>query len=137
MGELIMDILLDTHLLLWALGDSEYLPESVKTIINDEKTNLYYSTISMWEVAIKHKKGKLKISGTELFHYCEQAGFKELVLNEKHIIALETIEKIEETPPHNDPFDKILLAQAKGDGMLLLTHDKCFSYYDEPYYRIV
>lgn len=137
MGELIMDILLDTHLLLWTLEDSEYLPESVKTIINDEKTNLYYSTVSMWEVAIKHKKGKLKISGTELFHYCEQAGFKELVLNEKHIIALETIEKIEETPPHNDPFDKILLAQAKGDGMLLLTHDKCFSYYDEPYYRIV
>ena len=132
-----MDILLDTHLLLWALEDSEYLPESVKTIINDEKTNLYYSTVSMWEVAIKHKKGKLKISGTELFHYCDQAGFKELVLNEKHIIALETIEKIEETPPHNDPFDKILLAQAKGDGMLLLTHDKCFSYYDEPYYRIV
>ena len=137
MGELIMDILLDTHLLLCALEDSEYLPESVKTIINDEKTNLYYSTVSMWEVAIKHKKGKLKISGTELFHYCEQAGFKELVLNEKHIIALETIEKIEETPPHNDPFDKILLAQAKGDGMLLLTHDKCFSYYYEPYYRIV
>ena len=137
MGELIMDILLDTHLLLWTLEDSEYLPESVRTIINDEKTNLYYSTVSMWEVAIKHKKGKLKISGTELFHYCEQAGFKELVLNEKHIIALETIEKIEETPPHNDPFDKILLAQAKGDGMLLLTHDKCFSYYDEPYYRIV
>ena len=137
MGELIMDILLDTHLLLCALEDSEYLPESVKTIINDEKTNLYYSTVSMWEVAIKHKKGKLKISGTELFHYCEQAGFKELVLNEKHIIALETIEKIEETPPHNDPFDKILLAQAKGDGMLLLTHDKCFSYYDEPYYKIV
>ena len=68
---------------------------------------------------------------------CEQAGFKELVLNEKHIIALETIEKKEETPPHNDAFDKILLAQAKGDGMLLLTHDKFFSYYDEPYYRIV
>lgn len=132
-----MDILLDTHLLLWTLEDSEYLPESVRTIINNEKTELYYSTVSMWEVAIKHKKGKLKISGTELFHYCEQAGFKELVLNEKHIIALETIEKIEETPPHNDPFDKILLAQAKGDGMLLLTHDKCFSYYDEPYYRIV
>ena len=137
MGELIIDILLDTHLLLWVLEDSEYLPESVRTIINDEKTELYYSTVSMWEVAIKHKKGKLKISGTELFHYCEQAGFKELVLNEKHIIALETIEKIEETPPHNDPFDKILLAQAKGDGMLLLTHDKCFSYYDEPYCRIV
>ena len=113
-----MDILLDTHLLLWALEDSEYLPESVRTIINNEKTELYYSTVSMWEVAIKHKKGKLKISGTELFHYCEQAGFKELVLNEKHIIALETIEKIEQTPPHNDPFDKILLAQAKGDGML-------------------
>ena len=91
-----MDILLDTHLLLWALEDSEYLPESVRTIINNEKTELYYSTVSMWEVAIKHKKGKLKISGTELFHYCEQAGFKELVLNEKHIIALETIEKIED-----------------------------------------
>ena len=51
-----MDILFDTLLLLWALEDSEYLPESVKTIINDEKTNLYYSTVSKWEVAIKHKK---------------------------------------------------------------------------------
>ena len=55
----------------------------------------------------------------------------------ENTVSDEPIEKIEETPPHNDPFDKILLAQAKGDGMLLLTHDKCFSYYDEPYYKIV
>jgi len=132
-----MEILLDTHILLWTLNGDTKLSDKAKKIIFSDNNTIYYSIVSIWEIAIKHKKGKLKISGTELFHYCEQAGFKELVLNEKHIIALETIEKIEETPPHNDPFDKILLAQAKGDGMLLLTHDNCFSYYDEPYYRIV
>ena len=132
-----MEILLDTHILLWALENSEYLSENAKSFILNNNSEIYYSIISIWEVAIKHQKGKLKISGTELFHYCEQAGFHILNLADKHVIALETIDKLEETPPHNDPFDKILLAQAKGDGMLLLTHDKCFSYYDEPYYRIV
>lgn len=134
-----MEILLDTHILLWTLNGDTKLSDKAKEIIFSKNNTIYYSIISFWEIAIKHKAKPYSMgtSGTELFHYCEQAGFKELVLNEKHIIALETIEKIEETPPHNDPFDKILLAQAKGDGMLLLTHDKCFSYYDEPYYRIV
>ena len=83
------------------------------------------------------EKKKLNISGTEFMHYCEQAGYKKLPIDEKHILALETLEKKENSPEHNDPFDRILLSQAKSETMNLLTCDKSFSYYNEPYYAIL
>lgn len=70
-------------------------------------------------------------------HYCEAMGFRKLEVDGRHICALETLAKKEGTPPHEDPFDRILLAQAKGDGMMLLTHDGKFSFYDEPYICLV
>ena len=78
-----------------------------------------------------------KKHGVEAWNYCEQAGFKKLSLDDKHVIAYETLNKVENTPEHNDPFDKILLAQAKGDGMFFITHDKSFTYYNEPYLILV
>ncbi len=91
----------------------------------------------MWEVAIKHKVGKLGPLGTEFLHYCEQAGLKKLPFDDRHVVALETLEKKPETPLHNDPFDYGVLAQAKAGCMMLLTHDQKFAYYDEPYLMIV
>lgn len=132
-----MDILVDTHILLWLFFEPEKISLKAKKYLSDEKNNLYYSVISMWEVAIKHRAGKLDPLGTEFMHYCEQSGFIKLPFDDRHVVAMETLDKKSETPPHNDPFDQALLAQAKADCMLLLTHDQKFNYYDEPYIAVV
>lgn len=132
-----MNILADTHILYWLFNSDPQLSEKAKQILMDEKNTVYYSILSMWEIAIKHKIGKMNFSGTEFMHYCEQAGFQKLPFDERHVVALETLEKKPETPPHNDPFDHGLLAQAKADCLMLLSHDHKFAYYDEPYITIV
>lgn len=132
-----MEMLLDTHILLWMFYEPEKLSDKIVNCLSTTNNKYYYSTISMWEVAVKHKSGKLGPSGTEFMHYCEQAGFIKLPFDDRHVVALETLEKKTETPPHNDPFDQALLAQAKADGMTLLTHDKKFALYDEPNIAIV
>lgn len=132
-----MDILADTHIILWSFFEPEKLSSRAQKIISDKNNLIYYSTISMWEVAIKHNRKKLAVSGTEFLHYCEQAGFIKLPFDDRHIIALENLEKKEGAPEHNDPFDNALLAQAKADNLLLLTHDSKFLVFDEPYYSIV
>ena len=93
----------------------------------------------MWEIAIKHRKHPQVItrSGTEFMHYCEAIGFIKLPIDDRHVCALETLHEKEENKGHADPFDRILLAQAKGDGMTLITHDDKFSLYDEPYIYLV
>ena len=88
-----MDFLFDTHLLLWALEGSEKLPKKAFEVLMNPKNQIFYSVASMWEVFIKNEKKKLNISGTEFMHYCEQAGYKKLPIDEKHILALETLEK--------------------------------------------
>ena len=113
--------LVDTHILLWVLVDSEKLPVKVREIICNPNHEIYYSVASMWEVAIKYSKGKLPISGALFLHYCEQAGFKKLPVDERHVLALENLTRQDGSPPHKDPFDKIMLAQAKADSMLFMT----------------
>lgn len=132
-----MNILADTHILYWLFNDDPQLSNNAKKLLLEDGNKVYYSILSMWEIAIKHRIGKMNFSGTEFMHYCEQAGFLKLPFDDRHVVALETLDKKTETPPHNDPFDQGLLAQAKADGIMLLTHDKKFEYYDEPYVIIV
>lgn len=61
-------------------------------ILKDAHNEIFYSIASMWEVSIKHNLNKLPLSGTEFMHYCEQAGFKKLEIDDRHIVALETLE---------------------------------------------
>lgn len=132
-----MEILADTHILYWFFTKNPLLSKKGQEILLDKNNKIFYSVLSMWELAIKYRKGKIGVSGTEFMHYCEQCGFIKLPYDDRHVVALETIEKKPDTPPHNDPFDLGLLAQAKGDSIMLLTHDQKFSYYDEPYCLIV
>ena len=64
--------------------------------------------------------------------YCEASGFSQLPISWRHMRKLETIERPAGTVPHNDPFDRIMPAQAKADGLLLLTHDVRIAEYGEP-----
>ena len=134
-----MEFLLDTHIIMWTVFSPERISEQTREILANPKNDFYYSIASMWEVAIKHRKHPkaMQHTGTEFMHYCEAMGFTKLPIDDRHVCALETLHEKEGFKGHDDPFDRILLAQAKGDGMTLLTHDSKFSYYDEPYVYLV
>ena len=134
-----MEFLLDTHIIMWMLFYPEKVPHRAVEILSNLDNKFFYSIASMWEVAIKHRKHPkaMEHSGVEFFHYCEAMGFQKLEIDDRHVCALETLSQKEGSPTHDDPFDRILLAQAKGDGMTLITHDKKFLSYDEPYVFIV
>lgn len=128
-----MKILLDTHILLWALSDDMRLPGKAKNIILQEENEIYYSTVSVWEVAIKHSlhPEQMPVSGQALSDYCKMAGYQPLAVHDDHVWALETIKRPADAPRHNDPFDRMLISQAKAEGMLFLTHDALLPYYGE------
>ena len=134
-----MEFLLDTHIIMWTVFSPERISEKTKAILTNPENKFYYSVASMWEVAIKHRKHPKAIqhSGVEFMHYCEAMGFKKLPIDDRHVCALETLQEKEGFKGHDDPFDRLLLAQAKGDAMTLLTHDSKFSFYDEPYVYLV
>lgn len=128
-----MNLLLDTHILIWALNDDPQLSEKAKEMILEPGNAVYYSVVSIWEISIKHSAHPedLEFSGKELSEFCQDAGFLPLELRDKHVYALETINRPENAPRHNDPFDRMLVAQAKAENMSFLTHDSLIPYYEE------
>ena len=129
-----MNLLLDTHLLIWALNEDERLPERARQLILDPTNAIYYSAVSVWEIAIKHaiRPDNVSFTGRELSEFCQEAGFTSLPVRDRHVFALETLSRTEGAPPHHDPFDQMLIAQAKAENMTLLTHDALLPYYGEP-----
>ena len=126
-----MRLLLDTHIILWAITDNEKLPNLARKLIIDESNDVYFSLASVWEVEIKHNLGKLPMSGRDLYGDCLSAGFTPCKIEMDHIAALASLKRSEDAPKHNDPFDRMLIAQAKVDNMKLLTHDSLIPDYNE------
>lgn len=128
-----MNLLLDTHILIWALVEDERLSEKARQLIMDPNNVIYYSTASIWEVSIKHAAhpDEIRFSGKELSSYCREAGFLQLEIRDKHIFALETLTRPKKAPQHKDPFDRILVSQAKAENMSFLTHDTLIPDYNE------
>lgn len=118
--------LLDTHTLLWALTDKSKLSEKVQKIIEPAQ-NLYVSIASFWEIAIKQSIGKLdlKISPSELMEQAEKQYVQIVNITGSHLNQLSSLEKI-----HNDPFDRLLISQAKAEGFKILTKDEIIPRYD-------
>ena len=124
-------LLLDTHILLWALLDDALLKDEIKTMIKDKDTTVYYSTLSILEVEIKVMKhpDQMPLTGERLINHCERAGFWRLDLTTDHILELKNLVRRENTPPHRDPFDKLMLCQAIVEGMTFITHDERIAEY--------
>lgn len=128
-----MKLLLDTHVLIWALNGDSRLSEKARDLILNPDNAVYYSTVSILEVAIKHAlhPDNVAFTGKELAQYCQEAGFLPVELRDRHVFALETLVREENAPQHYDPFDRILVAQAKAESMVFLTHDPLIPYYKE------
>lgn len=129
-----MKVLLDTHIILWALTDSEKLPVEARRIITSSDNEIFYSIVSVWEVAIKHLSHpeKIPVSEGQFLEYCGMTDYQQLPMTEKHIMTLKTLHRPDDAPKHNDPFDRMLICQAKSEDMLLMTHDSLLPYYNEP-----
>lgn len=128
-----MKILLDTHIILWALTDDKKLSEKANAIILAKENKLFYSTAVVWEVTIKHilHPGHMQLSGRQVSDYCQKAGYQMLPIRDEHVYMLENIHRAEDAPKHKDPFDRIMLAQAKAEDMSFVTHDSLMPYYNE------
>jgi PIN domain nuclease of toxin-antitoxin system len=126
------DVLLDTHIILWAMSKDSKLNTKMRDIILNPNNRLFYSIASIWEVQIKYALKKLPISGIEFMHYCEQSGYHKLPIDDLHVVELAGLQRDESAPAHNDPFDRILLSQAKAEGFTFLTHNPFFRGYNEP-----
>ena len=128
-----MNLLLDTHILIWALNEDPRLPERARELILDDHNTVYYSSVSVWEVSIKHMNhpDNVGFTGKELAQFCREAGFFSLEMRDKHVFSLETITRMEDAPEHHDPFDRMLIAQARAENMSFITHDALLPYYNE------
>ena len=123
-----MNILADTHILLWSIYDDDKLSDKAKNYLIDGRNRFYYSLVSIWEVAIKNNIGKMPIPAEDLLEGCDEMGFVPLPLKKEHIIRLQSLSEWE----HRDPFDRMLVAQAEAEKIHFLTEDKKILDYKSP-----
>ncbi len=119
------NILLDTHIFIWWLSDHRRLSKKARDVIT-EADAVHISSASIWEAAIKIKLGKLQVAINDLVEAITQEGFIELPLTVRHAA------KVAELPwHHQDPFDRVLVAQAILEPLHLLTADEALTAYSE------
>ena len=118
-----MSLLLDTHVVLWWLTDDPTLSEEIKTRL-DHEPDIWVSAATIWEVSIKQAIGKLA-EPAELPEQIRGSGFRELPIRIEHAIAAGRL-----PPLHRDPFDRMLVAQARCDDLTLVTRDPRCKQYD-------
>ena len=120
-----MRLLLDTHILLWAVtGSASLKPAARQVIVTADR--VYVSAASIWEVAIKSRLGKIDVDLGQLVAAIESSGFEELPVRAVHAIGVAGL-----APHHNDPFDRLLIAQAMAEPLHFLTADAVLAQYSE------
>jgi len=125
-----MKLLLDTHAALWLFNEHERLSPKAKALLLDSASELYISIASAWEIAIKASLGKLPGLNGGAGVFLAKVSDMPISL---HPVAPHHIEALEALPfIHRDPFDRLLVATAKADGMTILTKDDNISRYDVP-----
>lgn len=124
-----MKLLLDTHVLLWAAGGSEKLPEAARKLIADPANELIFSPASLWEVAIKNGLARqdFHVDARLLRRGLIDNGYVELEITSGHAVSIESL-----PPIHKDPFDRLLIAQSMVEGITLLTADSLLTRYPAP-----
>lgn len=134
-----MRILIDTHMLLWSILQPEKLPPLASQLITNSSNGIAYSAASVWEIEIKHltRPDKMPISSAEVIGYCERLNFDPLPITNEAVLQLETLQRADGAQPHKDPFDRIMICQAKANDMVFLTHDTTLAAYEEPCVLVV
>ncbi|MEO6910853.1 MAG: type II toxin-antitoxin system VapC family toxin [Edaphobacter sp.] len=128
-----MKLLLDTHLLLWAAGDPGQLSRAARTLLNAPDNDLFFSAASLWEITIKQSLNRkdFQVDARLLRRGLLDNGYIELPITSEHAVSIDNL-----PPIHKDPFDRILVAQATAEGILLLTVDPLVARYPGPVRKV-
>lgn len=124
-----MRLLLDTHVMLWWLLGDERLPMSARDLIDADSSECSVSMASIWEVAIKSSLGRGLPHGVTAERYTnliDEAGFTTLAIRVAHVVDVEKLDHA-----HGDPFNRLMVAQARAEAMLFITHDNALAAYGE------
>jgi PIN domain nuclease of toxin-antitoxin system len=115
-----VNLLLDTHVALWAITDHPRLGDRARELIQSPRATVWVSVVSLWEIAIKHalQRGDMPVAAGDALHWFRESGYRLLPVEAEHAVAVETL-----PPLHADPFDRLLVAQAQTEPLRLLTHD--------------
>ncbi len=124
-----MSLLLDTHILLWVADDSPRLSPNLKQRLRSQQGSLLFSAASLWEIAIKKSRGRddFQVDGAELRRELLARRYEELPVTGPHALETAALPAI-----HRDPFDRLLVAQARCEGLTLLTADRRVARYPGP-----
>ena len=119
-----MRLLLDTHVLLWWLADDDALPDDAAEAIADPESEVFVSAATVWEIAIKQAAGKLD-APSDLIGALEINRCDQLAMTATHALAAGRLPR-----HHGDPFDRMIIAQAQIEGLVVTTVDKRFDDYE-------
>jgi PIN domain nuclease of toxin-antitoxin system len=126
-------LLLDTQLLLWAAGQPEKLSAEVKSLLEAPDTELLFSAASVWEITIKKGLGRedFRVEPRVLRRGLLDNGYVELPITSQHAVGVDGLPAL-----HRDPFDRLLVAQAQSEGIMLITMDPQVAEYPGPVRRV-
>lgn len=124
-----MDILIDTHAVIWFITEDKKLPLKTKQIIENIENNCFVSIATYWEIAIKHSLGRLDLNSDleRIFQIIEETEFEILPITINRILKNAKLEY-----HHHDPFDRIIIAQAIYENLSIITKDEQFKNYEVP-----
>ena len=122
-----MNLLLDTHAVIWFITDDLKLPRKTRILLEDNSNNCFISIATLWEIAIKNSLGRLELHAelNEIFGIIDKTGFELLPITASHILANANLPH-----HHHDPFDRIIIAQSIEENLLVVTKDGKFGNYD-------
>ena len=125
-----MNYLLDTHTVLWYMGDAPNIPAKTKELIDDNRNGIFVSSVSLWETAIKYNLGKMRSNLTldGFLGKIERSDFKVLQIKNEHLRRLLAVPFI-----HKDPFDRLLISTALVENLTIITADANIQKYDVPW----
>lgn len=128
-----MNLLLDTHVALWAITDNSKLSQRARELIQSPKAAIWISAASVWEIAIKYAlgRGDIPVSSQDAVSYFRESGYRFLAVEAEHAMAVGGL-----AAHHQDPFDRILVAQALIEPMRLMTHDPIVALYSDTIIRV-
>jgi PIN domain nuclease of toxin-antitoxin system len=121
-----VNILLDTHVLLWAAGKPDRISRKVRALIDNRDNRLFFSVASVWEIVIKCGLGRadFRVDAGRLRRKLIENCYDELDVTGEHVIGVASLPSL-----HRDPFDRLLVAQAVHEGLTLITSDQALAGY--------
>jgi PIN domain nuclease of toxin-antitoxin system len=118
-------LLLDTHALLWWVEDDKRLKRAERDAIKDDDAIVWVSAASIWEISIKRRLGRIELDAADLDRELARSNFLELPIAWRHAEIAGSLPR-----HHEDPFDRMLIAQARADQLVLVSYDPVFRDYD-------